>query len=151
MTVIKYTLTTGLILALLIISGCTEDISPKAEALKNQLNLLKNDGRPWILESTSGSVVKDGFDVSDQFAGFKLSLGDKTYTTQNGLSPVWETSGTWNFQGDNPNLILRGDGLVISVSLLNNNMTLTFTAEGSPSGGRTNSISGEYNFHLVGE
>ena len=102
--------------------------------------MLGNDG-----------VIKDGFDVTSQFAGFKLTIGNKTYSTENGLSPVWETSGTWDFQNDNPNLVLRDGETSITLSLSGGNLTMTFMAEGATTGGRTKSVSGEYQFHLVGE
>lgn len=151
MTVIKYTFTITLLIALLTLTGCKDEgVDPEVAALNEQLVVLMNGGKSWVI-GTAGSVAKDNVDVSSQFAGFKLTVGNKTYTTQNSLSHVWRTSGTWGFQGNNPDLILKDGSVEVSVSHLNSNLTLTFTAPGNSVGGRVNSVSGEYVFHLVSE
>jgi hypothetical protein len=150
MTVIKHTLTIALVFALLVFTACkNDDLDPKAAALNEQLNALMNGGSSWVLGST-GSVMKDGVDVSNQFAGFKLTIGSKTYTTQNSLRHVWDSSGTWDFIGDDPDQILTDDGTEISVSLSDSSLILTFNA-GSSEAGRANSVSGEYVFRLISE
>jgi hypothetical protein len=150
MTFIKHTLTIALVFALLVFTGCKDnDVDPTAAALNEQLNALMNGGSSWVLGST-GSVTKDGVDVSSQFAGFKLTIGNKTYTTQNSLRHVWNASGTWGFPGDNPDLILKDGSVEVSVSHSDSSLTLTFTA-GNSEGGRLNSVSGEYVFHLISE
>jgi hypothetical protein len=151
MKVINYTFTIILLVASLSFTGCKEEgVDPNDAILNEQLVVLMNGNNSWVL-GTAGSVMKDNVDVSDQFAGFKLTLGNKTYTTQNSLSHVWKTSGTWDFQGNNPDLIRRDGNTEVSVSHVNNTLTLTFTAPGNPEGGRLNSVSGKYVFLLVGE
>ncbi|WP_221412605.1 hypothetical protein, partial [Fulvivirga lutimaris] len=129
--------------------SCKDDSEPTPSEIDEQLTALMNDGSKWVL--SNDGVTKDGFDVTSQFEGFKLTIGNKTYITENGLSPVWGTSGFWDFQNDNPNLILRDGDTSISISLSGGNLTMTFMADGAPTGGRTASVSGEYQFHLVGE
>lgn len=151
MTTRNYILYTVLALALLSLAGCKDDSSdPKVDALNKQLAALQNKGSSWVMGAT-GSVKKDNFDVSSQFAGFKLTIGNKTYTTQNSLASAWKTSGTWDFQGENPNRVVRDDGTEISVSISNNTLTLTFTVPGSNSNVRSGSIAGTYEFRLVSE
>lgn len=150
MTTCNYILYTVLAFALLSLAGCKDDSDdPKVDALNKQLAALQNEGSSWVI-GTTGSIMKDDFDVSSQFADFKLTIGNKTYTTQNSLASAWKTSGTWDFQGDNPNRVVRDDGTEISVSISNNTLVLTFTAPGN-SNLRSGSIAGTYEFRLVSE
>lgn len=151
MKVINYTFTIILLIASLSFTGCKEEgVDPKVAVLNERLDVLMNGGKPWVL-GTAGSVMKDNVDVSNQFAGFKLTIGNKTYTTQNSLSHVWKTNGTWDFQANNPDLIRRDGSVEISVNHLNSSLTLTFTAAGNSGGGRVNSVSGQYVFQLTSE
>ncbi|NJN42960.1 MAG: hypothetical protein HC811_12750 [Flammeovirgaceae bacterium] len=68
-----YMLSAILLVFILIIPGCKEE-TPEPDELTLQLNALM-EGSPWSL--TSQGVVKDGYDVTDQFAGFMLSLAIK--------------------------------------------------------------------------
>lgn len=152
MTVTKYTFAAFLLIASLVFTRCKDEgVDPKVAVLDEQLSVLMNSGSSWVL-GTTGSVMKDNVDVSSQFAGFKLTIGNKTYTTQNSLNHVWKSSGTWNFKGDNPAQIIKDGSVEISVNHANNSLTLTFTTAGkSEGGGRLNSVSGEYVFRLVSE
>lgn len=130
--------------------GCKDDSGDSApSATDSRLTELMNNGVLWTLSSQG--VTKDGFDVSDQFAGFKLNIGNKVYNTINGKSPVWETSGSWDFIDNNPNQLLRDGSTQISISLSGGNLALTFMADGVSQGGRSEAVSGEYIFHLVSE
>lgn len=136
--------------ALIYLSGCKDDSSDAAPSeTDQQLTTLINNGTNWVLGNNG--VTKDGYDVTSQFSGFNLNIGNKTYSTTNGLSPVWPEMGTWDFQDNNPGLILRDDGVLVTVSASTSNLTLTFTADAVPTGGRVESVSGEYQFHLVSE
>lgn len=152
MTFIRHTFTSFLFLSMLVLTGCSKDDNPdpKVVALNKQLEALMNEGSSWVVGST-GSVMKDGIDVSSQFEGFKLTIGNKTYTTQNSLTHVWKTSGTWDFQQSNPNLILRDGSVAVSVSHSNNTLSLTFMTAGKSEGARVNSVSGQYVFNLISE
>lgn len=149
MKILKYIALSIVLIGIVTVIGCKDDSDPTPSELEQQLDALMNGGSNWVLGNDG--VIKDGFDVTSQFAGFKLTIGNKTYSTENGLSPVWETSGTWDFQNDNPNLVLRDGETSITLSLSGGNLTMTFMAEGATTGGRTKSVSGEYQFHLVGE
>jgi hypothetical protein len=150
MKVNQYIFARVLFITSLTLIGCKDDsVDPKVVALNAQLAVLTNGGSSWVLAST-GSVMKDDVDVSSQFAGFKLTVGNKTYTTQKSLSHVWKASGTWDFKNDNPNLILKDGGVEVSVNHSSSGLTLTFAA-GNSTGARGNSISGKYVFRLVSE
>ncbi|MEQ9412391.1 MAG: hypothetical protein RIF39_01100 [Cyclobacteriaceae bacterium] len=148
MNLIKYCLVSVVFLSALSITGCKDD-EPSISETEQQLIALQNNGKNWIIGSDR--ILKDGIDVTDRFSGFKLSIGNKTYTTENGISPVWPSSGTWEFHSNNPQLLLRDDGVLISVSITSNKLTLTFAAEAVPIGGRKSSVAGEYLFNLVSE
>jgi len=140
------------LIASLTFSGCKEEgVDPKVAVLNKQRDVLMNGGKPWVL-GTAGSVRKDNVDVSSQFAGFKLTIGNKTYATQKSLSHVLKAIGTWEFKQSNPDKILMDGSTEVSVSHVNSILTLKFNAIGEGSkGGRLNSVSGEYVFNLVSE
>ncbi len=144
---ITYILSILLLSSFITLIGCKDDSDPAPTELDLQLTALQNGGSNWVL-GVDG-VLKDGFDVSNQFSGFKLTIGAFTFTTKNSLSGAWPASGTWEFQDDNPNQVLRSDGVLMAVNLSGDNLTLTF--QGSATGGRINSVDGEYQFRLVSE
>lgn len=124
--------------------GDTVDpVNPSATEL--QLKSLMNDNASWSVGG--GSVVKDGYNVTNQFDGFTIAIGEFTFTTQNGLETAWPSTGTWEFINDNPNKILRSDGVEIEVNIINNDLILTFNVTGI-SGGRVKGIDGNYTFTL---
>ncbi len=144
---IIYTLIISIsVLGIMVLSSCDGGLTEIEERLK----ALRNNGSPWVL--SSGGVMKDGYDVSDQFTGFKLTIGEYTYSAQNSLADAWPALGTWEFNNDQINSILRDDGVVIGVALTgsNSNLTLTYTAL-APSGGRIEGLAGDYIFNLVSE
>ena len=146
-TINKTILLVGL-LAAICFSGCKKD-TPLTET-EQRLVELKNSGKGWILAGPSGSVIKDGYDVTSQFTGFKLNFGDYTYTTQNSLTLVWEPSGTWQYLNNDPNKIERGDGYILDLTISTNTLDISFVGPGS-TGGRLDGVSGSYLFHLVSE
>lgn len=129
--------------------SCKDDDSGSTPTeLELQLTALQNGGSDWVLGNNG--VLKDGFDVTDQFAGFKLNIGAFTFTTENSLSGAWPESGTWEFQNGNPNQILRDDGVIMTIALSEEDLTVSFQGMGT-AGGRTTSVDGEYVFHLMSE
>ena len=142
---IKYAQHMFLVLIITVLTGCPKDeLSPQDE----QLIALKNNGKAWVL--AANGVDKDGYDVTDQFTGFKLSIGDYTYSTQNSLITAWAASGTWEFNGENLNSVLRDDGVVISLTNSEASLTISF-AVSAPTGGRVESLTGDYTFYLKSE
>ena len=125
--------------------GCKNDngSDPEPDFLAEKLEELMNGGSSW----TMNSVTKDGYDVSDQFTGFVLTVGEYTYSTQNSLSSAWPSSGTWKFNDTSGTVIKRDDGTLISVSISGTQLTLSFTATGV-TGGRKASVDGDYVFVL---
>jgi len=134
-----------ILLALLLFSNCGED-TPTPDALQERLLELKKGNSPWQLGS-NGMVMKNGFDVSDQFSNFRLNFGDFTYSTQGGVSTAWPSSGTWQFENGNANQIRRNDNVLMTLSIVNNRLTLSFSVTGI-SGGRTDNVDGGYVFTL---
>ena len=124
-------------------TGCKKN---EETPLTQQLKLLKNGGSSWVVSS----VIKDTYDVTDQFVGFTISFDDTSYTTTNSLNTAWLATGTWAFQDNNPDLILREDGTSISVSTANNQLVLSFFSSG-PIGGRVEGVSGDYVFTLISQ
>jgi hypothetical protein len=51
---------------------------------------------------------------SNLYPGMTLRFGEGTYVSTGG-EPIWPASGTWQFRGDDPNQLLRDDGLIITV------------------------------------
>lgn len=149
MKILKYSILLLGIASVLVFTSCKKK-PPVITELDQRIIDLKNNGSAWII-GTSGSVMKDDYDVTDQFKDFKLTFGDKTYTTVNGVSPVWPVSGTWDFKGGNKDIIIRADGVEMSVNLNGNTLMLSFIAEGITSGGRIGSVKGAYNFLLEKE
>jgi len=129
--------------------GCNDNggDEEQPDPLTEQIIALMNDGSVWRLSSLG--VEKDGLDVTSQFDGFTLTIGNKTFSTTNSLDSAWPSSGTWDFENGNANRILRNDGVLIFVTLFENTLTLTFTTTVTNSGERNAGISGEYRFHLV--
>lgn len=133
-----------LIAGLLLATGCKkkhDDPTPQ----DSQKTLLINNGVSWTL----GSVTKDGLDVTDQFTGFKLTIGDFTYTTVNALPSAWPASGTWSFANEAGTLVDRNDGVQIAVVATTTSLKLTFSVTGLGDGGRIKGVNGEYVFDLV--
>ncbi|MEP2773108.1 MAG: hypothetical protein ABJH05_13235 [Fulvivirga sp.] len=149
MKIIKYSILALVFIWFVTLVGCKDYDEATPSQTEIQLNTLMNGGTNWVL--ASNGVIKDGFNVTSQFTGFKLNIGNKTYSSENGLNPVWPTSGTWDFQNNDPGLILRDDGVLITVNVSSSNLTLTFNANGVSTGGRNSSVSGEYQFHLISE
>jgi hypothetical protein len=137
-------------LGIMVLTSCpgTDPPDPDPEPKEEQLLALMNNGSSRVL--ASGGVVKDGYDVTDQFTGFKLAIGKYTYSTQNSLAGAWPASGTWEFNNGQINSIKRDDDVVISLALNGSNLTLTFTAL-APPGGRIEGLAGDYTFNLKSE
>lgn len=139
------------LICLVLIIGCKkDDVEPTPDPAQEQLINLMNGGVSWVV-SDQGAVYKDNYDVTNQFAGFKLTIGEFNYSTENSTSNAWPTSGSWQFVDNDLNRIERNDGVLIMVVLSGNNLTLTFNVEEANTGGRYFDVPGEYSFHLVSE
>lgn len=139
-----------ILVIIVVFSGCNKKVTPPPSELDKRMELLKNQGNSWIIGST-GYVSKDDYDVTNQFENFKLTFGNKMYTTESSLMHVWATSGSWGFMDNDPDIIIRDDGAVISIAITDNSLDLMFTSNGVSSGGRSSGIQGNYSFHLEKE
>jgi len=106
-----------------------------------------NNGSSWEVSE----VIKDGYDVTIQFDGFVLTIGEFTYTTVNGLESAWPTSGSWSFYNNDAATILRDDDTVIDVGISGGELTLEFSVNDLSTGGRLKGINGNYQFVMVSE
>lgn len=146
---ITTTLSVIVLLVVTIISGCSKDDGESSSLLDEQLVLLENGGKSWIL--TGGSVIKDDFDVSDQFAGLKLTITGFDYMTVNSLSGVWASQGTWTFKDNQLTALERNDGVILRIDNISaSQLVLSFT-DPNGTGGRYSSIPGGYIFTLMSE
>ncbi|HNP17479.1 MAG TPA: hypothetical protein PKL31_03505 [Fulvivirga sp.] len=147
---VKLYLVIGLCTVFILLNGCKSSDDPVAiDPFAQQTTLLENNGKPWI--SSGGSIIKDGYDVSSQFNGFKLSISGNQYSTVNSLKDVWGTQGSWSYHDNNINVLERNDGVLLTIKLINNELTITFTDPKGSSGGSLEGISGDYIFELVSE
>lgn len=135
--------------AITIISGCSSDDGGDPSPLDMQLALLENESKSWVL--AGGSVVKDGFDVSDQFAGFKLTITGFNYTSENSLSGVWASSGTWIFKDDQITTLKRNDEVIVTINNISSTQIALSFRDPNGTGGRYSSIPGDYVFTLISE
>lgn len=134
---------------LLPLLGCDkegETVQPSSDPATAQVEILINGGVAW--QSTADlSVMKDGYDVSDQFDDFKITFSENTFETENALPNVWPNQGSWVLDNNDINKIIRGDGVEMQLELVDNILTLTFQAD-APANGRSQGVAGEYKFVL---
>ena len=94
------------------------------------------------------AVTNDNNDVTDQFTGFTLTVDGLNYRTQNGGNP-WPASGTYDFKGDDLNILIRNDGAEITIDELTaTSLVLSFNFS-SVTGGRTSGVTGDFTFSLT--
>lgn len=100
----------------------------------------------WTVES----VTLSGLDVTAYYKDLILLIKQEgTYECQNAMPPVWPLSGQLELEMNDTELrMIRSDGVEILVQTLDNeSMVLQFFWSGkAPSGGRLNSMSGDYVF-----
>jgi len=97
----------------------------------SQANLLNGI---WLLKDPT-SAVKDGSIILD-FKDLNLifSNGSNTggnFSTLNSVDfDVWPNSGSWQFQNNDKSKLIRSDNVVLSISLSNTILRITFTVSG---------------------
>jgi|GEM_PF-606792 len=131
-----------LLCGLFFLAGCKHDDDPAA-------NPQDSIHGTWVLEG-DGYVKRDAVDVSTDYAGLTLNFAaNGTYTSVNG-GVLFKTSGTWAWQDKGiTQLVLDGNQQVFVVGLNDTDLHLQFTLDdGVSSGGRTWSLSGEYDVKL---
>ncbi len=130
------------LIATLSIQGCKEDVTPSIA----EVTTKKITAGGWKIKS----VAVDGIDETDFFKNFTLQYTPTTYATTNGTE-AWPSSGTWTFKDDTANIILRDDGIEITIESITDtefvySLTWTKTTYGP---GRVNGLGGEHRFEMV--
>jgi len=100
------------------------------------------DAQAAILNGTwkvkdANSVTKDGT-IVDVFTTMTLSISGGTksggnYSTSHNEesgTEVWPNSGSWTFQNEDKNKVLRNDGVVVSISATETTLRTSFTVSG---------------------
>ena len=101
------------------------------DPLELQAGLL--DGT-WKLKDLS-SAVKDG-NIEESFLGLELviygstKIGGNFSTVNSSDENVWPQKGNWTFYNEDPNKILRDDGVLITVLVSDTILTSSFTVIG---------------------
>ena len=135
-TLIRYSY---IVLSLLLIS-CGEDgdgggtpTPTPTDPLDAQAALLNGN---WKVKDAN-SVTKDGT-IVDVFTTMTLNISGGTkdggnYSTshnEDSGTEVWPNSGTWTFQGGDKNKLQRNDGVVMSISVTESTLRISFTVSG---------------------
>ena len=133
-------------LLFILINCSSTDPAPEVTDEEKQIKKL---AKTWAL----GMVHHGAEDVTYRFEDFMLTLtSEKKYTTSGKRGDYdyepFKASGSWEFAGDNLNLINRNDGVVMSVQVNENALVLTFDI--TEENGRTAGI-GEYRFELIAD
>ena len=135
-------------LFIIVITSCEENDPPELvdDAQQEMIDALS---KTW---STS-SVLQDNNSVSGDWSDFRIQLTENMGYTSNSSTNeqklIWPISGSYTFPDvDNPNKILRSDGVEINLSnVTETSATLSFQITGR-SNGRSNSLIGEWVFIL---
>lgn len=161
MNKINFLLLTGIIIGFVGLAGCGDDSGPvinPVDAVTDRFSKI------WIVNLTDAtSTVMFGTEErTDAYADFQLTINDdNTYSTVE-ISEIdpWPTTGTWQFTdpdditdpNQNSFFITRGDGLLISVTLSNNDevIELNFSYDQDiHEGERMMAVDGQWKFVLV--
>ena len=139
-TLHKSTLVVVAILTFLVLS-CKSDDGPGEEGEPTRIEILTTS--PWLVES----VVVDDIDQTSLFTDFEISFTTETYTTTNG-SNAWAPSGTWQFKNVDQDVMVRGDGVEVTIVSLNTERLVMrfFIDSGSLGPGRSKGVAGEHTF-----
>ncbi len=138
------------LLAVALLNGCKKKEEPTKSDEEIQLEKLS---KTWALGTGSDAVTYEGTPVATDWAGFTLTLGNKTYSSANAFSPdIWPASGSWDFGKNtdgstNVNVMVRDDGTEISIQVTDTSLKLQFTY--SATGGRLTGIEGDWVFDMV--
>ena len=136
-------LSLAVLMLLLVLPGCKKDnpLTPNKETEKLLIE------KSWTLNS----VQIDGV-YSSLYAGLTLKFTTTNYSTTNG-GALWPASGTWTFEGDMGDKILRDDGLQITIeSISASQLIIVFTwTKTTSSGGRTASLKGGHRMVFDGK
>ena len=127
-----------------LVNSCKEKEEEKKTDEQINTELLS---KVWIPQTGSNAITVAGTDVSDIWAGFVLTMGDKTYSSSGAdAAEVWPASGSWAF-GTDANTLVRNDGIEIAISVTETTLVMKFNY--TASGGRLSGIEGDWVFNMV--
>jgi hypothetical protein len=151
---VNWILSIGIIAGLTLYASCggTDPVPPVVEDTPQDIaraNLSKN----WGL-GTSGSIRRDGQDVTDDFSGFTISFTESGSYTASGGGDVWpDGSGTWSFTGTDTNdassITIGGDNVEINVASTSLLLQFNIAEDGAGIGARVSGINGDWEFSMV--
>ena len=137
LTLVALTLVMGVL-----VTGCKKP--PPVTKTDEELQIEKLTGT-WKLQAGANAVTVASTDVTANWTGFTLTLGNKTYQTSSSSEAlIWPSNGTWAF-GTNTSTLVRDDGVEITVSVTDTSLQLQFDF----SAGRLNGIEGNWVFRMV--
>lgn len=123
-----------MLISISVFSSCQNEENPSL----SELAFEKLSGT-WGF-GTEGSIRLDGEDISLNYPGFTLSFAEGTYQTTNGAD-LFRASGTWEWIGDEGNILALDTGEEVTVNALNiNELDFSFVHVGSTRAG----IQGNY-------
>ena len=125
-------------------SSSDPDPAPEMSAEEKQIEKL---AKTWTL----GTVRYGDEDISDRFENFALTLTEgKKYSATGSLGGFdyepFKASGSWTFDSQDLNVINRNDGVVMDITVSEDNLSLVFTI--TEENGRRAGLGG-YRFDLV--
>ncbi len=127
-------------LALTLIPSCDDE--PTAEE-----KFLEDISHSWTAEV----ITLDGMTLTGSFENFQITFkSDMTFTTQNGNDPIWPAAGSFTLESVSSTAgfnLVRSDGVAITVEELAGNV-LVLSLQYTAPGGRTASVSGNYEFQF---
>ena len=104
----RYTSLLLLIMLVTLQSGCDKGLAGIGKSPTQKMSELLR-AQTWELAELTVDDIP-----STLYPGMTLRFGEGTYVAIDG-EPVWPASGTWQFSGGNANLLLRNDGLLVTV------------------------------------
>jgi len=150
---LKHLLAALVFVSLIIFTNCggddggNKDDGSTTDPADDQAALLVGD---WTLNS-NGAQLESA--AQAEWNGFTMTYsgdGDGgSYSTSGSQSTdVWNSQGTWEFDGTDIGTIIRSDGVSIDISSVSaSGLTLAFTIDSS-SGSRTSGVDGNWTFAL---
>lgn len=137
---LRISLTMAILLGMMVYSSsCSKDDGPSAQSLQ-----LQKLSATWKVSQ----VTNDNQDVTNQYAGFILTVNELNYTTQNGGNP-WPTSGAYTFKEGDLNTLLRSDDVTITIDEITESTLLLAFNFNTVTGGRLSGVTGDFTFSLI--